>query len=401
MTSPAEPGGIVSRAVILNAKLSVHARLLYAVLVVLADEYRECARSRAELALESGLSDSTVKRALRELTEAGIVEVNSSKSEHGGFSANCYRVLDHPGVSQTPPLSGGVTQTPPWGLTDPTPHETPAQTLGLTDPRGVGSGGPQGAYIDKKGERSSRVSTGVTPGDTSLEREQHTLTIAPDPGPPAPEEDRRMTMLDFNNIQIPTEDTRVAAKAVKRERSRLKYDYDEPFLAAWEAYGRVGGKQQAWQAWKNAADRVSVDVIMAAIPHYLASDGPQRGYTKHFATWLNNDGWESAESQPKPKGYQGRAGSDVKSQEGAEERTRQRPICKLMRSGPMPGDLDWNRAWYFHWNSAEQLDWTREQLLETGNTPDDVDWLMKAYADGIDPTLYKRLLADLNETDPR
>lgn len=63
MTSPAEPGGIVSRAIILNAKLSVHARLLYAVLVVLADERRECSHSRAELALESGLSDSTVKRA--------------------------------------------------------------------------------------------------------------------------------------------------------------------------------------------------------------------------------------------------------------------------------------------------------------------------------------------------
>jgi hypothetical protein len=207
-----------------------------------------------------------------------------------------------------------------------------------------------------------------------------------------------MTMLDFNNISIPTEST-ITTK--KQPRTRRNYDYDEPFLAAWEAYGRVGGKQQAFQAWRQATGRAPVETIMAAIPNYLASDGPQRGYTKHFATWLNNDGWESAESQPKKPGYQGRAGSDVRSLEGEVDRAKVRPICKLMRTGPMPGDREWNRAWYFHWNSAEQLDWTREQLLETGNTPEDVDWLMAAYADGIDPDLYQRMLADINGAEPR
>jgi hypothetical protein len=399
VNSPAEPGGIVSRAIILNAKLSVHARLLYAVLVVLADERRECAHSRAELVLESGLSDSTVKRAQRELVDAGIVEIYSGKSEHGGFSANSYRLLDTPGVSQTPPHSGGVTQTPPWGHTDPTPHEPAGQTLGLADPRGVGSDGPQGASLYKKGEGETY---NPSPSVTSPCSDKPTTTIRPEPdsADPAPEDDRPMAMLDFNRIPIPTEDTRVVAKA-KRSRTRLKYDYDEPFLVAWEAYGRVGGKQQAWQAWKNANGRASIDTIMAAIPHYLASDGPQRGYTQHFSTWLNNDGWESAEAQPKKKGYQGRAGSDVKSQEGAEERVRRRPVCKLMRSGPMPGDLGWNRAWYFHWNIEQQRHWTREQLLETGNNPEDVDWLMQAYAHGIDSDLYQRMLADIEGTDAR
>jgi len=209
-----------------------------------------------------------------------------------------------------------------------------------------------------------------------------------------------MTMLDFNNIQIPTGDTHAAAKA-RPSRTRRNYDYDEPFLVAWEAYGRVGGKQQAFQAWKQATGRAPVETIMAAIPHYLASDGPQRGYTKHFSTWLNDDGWESASAQPKKSGYQGRAGSDVRSLEGEVDRAKVRPICKLMRTGPMTGELDWNRAWYYHWNHAEQRGWTREQLLETGNTPEDVDWLMTAYTDGIDTDLYQRMLADINGADAR
>ena len=85
------------------------------------------------------------------------------------------------------------------------------------------------------------------------------------------------------------------------------------------------------------------------------------------------------------------------SQEGAEDRARKRPICKLMRVGPMPGDLDWNRAWYYHWNVEEQRGWTVEQMLETGNTAEDIDWLMDAYANGIDPALYQQL-ADFNIT---
>lgn len=202
-----------------------------------------------------------------------------------------------------------------------------------------------------------------------------------------------MTMLDFNKIPIPAEKGAAAKKPV---RPRRNYDYDETFLAAWEAYGRVGGKQQAFQAWKQAICRAPVETIMAAIPHYLASDQPQRGYTRHFSTWLNDDGWESAESQPKRPGYRGRAGSDVKSLEGEMDRAKVRPICKLMRTGPMPGDLDWNRAWYYHWNVDEQREWSEQQLLDTGNTPEDVHWLMDAYLDGIDPDLYARLKRDLN-----
>lgn len=398
MNSPAEPGGIVSRAIILNAKLSVHARLLYAVLCCVANEQREIERSKPELIDDSGLSRATIHRAMAELTEAGIVEVHSSIASDGGTRTNLYRLHE-----------GGLTQRPPWfhtetpGVSEGDPlKKSPAQTpVSEGDPPGsqleTGEGvseGDGGSLLYKKGVGSSTNHSSSVPSTDSSE---HTMPISPEPDP-APEEVPKVTMLDFNQIRIPTESTTKGGK-LPRSTTRLKYDYDEEFLTAWEAYGRVGGKQQAWQAWKNANGRASVETIMAAIPHYLASDQPQRGFTQHFSTWLNNDGWESASAQPKAKGYQGRAGSDVKSQEGAEERVRRRPVCKLMRSGPMPGELDWNRAWYFHWNCAEQKSWTREQMLETGNAPEDVDWLMKAYANGIDPELHARLLADINGTD--
>lgn len=384
MNPPAVGGGTFDPSIVLNVKLSANARLLYVVLVALANEQRECARSRTELTMESGLSDSTVKRALRELAGSGIIEICTSKSEHGGFSVNSFRILDSPGVSQTPPPSGSVTQTPGWGHTDPTPQETPVQTWGLTDPRGVGSQGPQGAYIDKKGEGGS---TSLSPSVLSPEGSEHTMPISPER--PAPEEAPRMTMLDFNKIPIPVDSTTTASRAPKRP--RLKYDYDEGFLAAWEAYGRVGGKQQAWQAWKAANNRVSAEVIMAAIPHYLASDQPQRGYTQHFSTWLNNDGWESASAQPKKPGYQGRAGSDARPPEEYEASGKNMPIHRQIRFG-LGESLEICRAWYYHWHLAEQRAWTREQLLATGNTPEDVDWLMNAYAHGIDVELYAQLV---------
>lgn len=388
MTSPAEPGGIVSRAIVLNAKLSVHARLLYAVLCCVVDDQREIERSKPELIDDSGLSRATLHRAMAELVEAGIVEVHSSINSDGGTRTNRYSLHEGGLTQRLPPVHA---ETPGVSEGDPL-KESPAQTpVSEGDPPGsqreTGEGvseGDGGSSLYKEGESTSRFPTGVT----SHERSEHTMTIRPEPGPSAPEEDRRMTMLDFNQIQIPTEST-ITTK--KLPRTRRNYDYDETFLAAWEAYGRVGGKQQAFQAWKQATGRASVETIMTAIPHYLASDGPQRGYTKHFSTWLNDDGWESAESQPKPKGYQGRAGSDARPQEEYEIDAQNMPIHRHPRHG-LGETLPICRAWYYHWHVGEQREWTREQLLATGNTPEDVDWLMDAYAHGIDSALYTQLV---------
>jgi DNA-binding transcriptional ArsR family regulator len=389
VNSPATPGGIVSCTIALNVKLSVHARHLYTVLCCFVDERREIVRSKSELIDDTGFSRATVHRAMTELTEAGIVEAHSSIASDGGTRTNLYRLRDG-GLCVRPPQAH--TETPGVSGGDPL-KESPAQTpVSEGDPGGsqreTGEGvseGDGGSLLYKKGESSS---LNHSPSVPSPERSQHTVPISPER--PAPEETRPMTMLDFNNISIPTESTTKGDKP-PRATTRLSYDYDEQFLAAWEAYGKVGKKQAAWQAWKNATGRTSIETIMAAIPHYLASDQPQRGFTQHLSTWLNNDGWESAEAQPKKPGYQGRAGSDARPAEDYEAQARTMPIHRQPRHG-LGESLEICRAWYYHWNLAEQREWTREQLLATGNTPEDVDWLMDAYAKGIDPELYAQLV---------
>jgi hypothetical protein len=227
---------------------------------------------------------------------------------------------------------------------------------------------------------------------------------------PALEEPIIMTGLNFNDPQLAAfiKSDQPPAKKTRRAPSRPTEDPD--FDKAWELYNFKESKLTAQKAWAKARKMVDAQVILNAIPAYVATTLSKGEPERHgggfiprralMATWLNQERWNDEIEVPKP-GYQGRAGSDVKSQEGAEERVRRRPVCKLMRSGPMPGDLGWNRAWYFHWNIEQQRHWTREQLLETGNSPEDVDWLMQAYAHGIDSNLYQRLLADIEGTDAR
>lgn len=208
-----------------------------------------------------------------------------------------------------------------------------------------------------------------------------------------------MAMIDFNDYDLPVQTT-----PPKKPRAS-KPTEDPDFDKAWDLYGNKTDKVQAKKAWFRARKTASAEEILAAIPAYVAvtagrGEPEGRGASwkprrKNMATWLNNLGW-TEEIEPPAKGYQGRAGSDVRTQEGAIERAKTRPIVKLMRSGPMPGDLAANRAWYYHWNVQEQRDWTVEQMLETGNSAEDIDWLMDAYVNGIDPELYQQFLADYN-----
>ncbi len=172
-------------------------------------------------------------------------------------------------------------------------------------------------------------------------------------------------------------------------------DYTPEFEAAWGAYGRKGGKTSSFKAWKTVLERTTVEVIMAAIPNYLASAKPQAGYTRDFSTWLNDDGWESESAQPPKKGYQGQAGSDRASREEYEDVAKRYPVPWLMKNSAYAGLREGCYAWYWHWNRAEQADWTIEQLVEFGNTPEDADVLQAAFRHGP-PEHWIGLLADIN-----
>lgn len=397
MTSPAEPGGIVSRAIILNAKLSVHARLLYAVLCCcVIGEQREIERSKPELIDDSGLSRATLHRAMAELIEAGIVEVHSSVNSDGGTRTNRYRLHEGGLTQRLPPVH---TETPGVSEGDPL-SESPAQTpVSHGDPGGshteTGEGVSEGdgGLIYKKDRYSSSEKTLSA---TSLTSTEEYKRAKPDPAP----EETPVVLLNLNDFDD------LPSAPAKTRRPRPSQPTDDPdFDRAWEAYGHKVDRVQARKAWNRAVKKASAEAILAAIPAYVAvttGKGEPEGTgtawkprRKNLATWLNNEGWTEEIEAPKT-GYQGQAGSDVKTQEGALDRAKTRPICKLMRNGPVGSDWDMNFAWYYHWNVQEQRDWTVEQMLETGNTPEDVDALMDAYANGIDPQLYQRLLDDYN-----
>lgn len=355
------------------------------------------------LAVRLGVDRREVRRALESLEKAGLI-VDCGESEYGTTIWHL-QVDDQGPIERLQMLNQERAHALAQGNADrqsrlrsrrrngeePVTNAASAVTSNGEDPVTSQRGG---RYVTARTPLRNGVSAPRTDPLEQPQVEQPQVEHLPPTPPtePAPE-DLDVTMLNFN--KIPTESTAAANKPPVR--ARLKYDYDEPFLAAWDAYGKVGGKQQAWQAWKNASGRASIETIMAAIPHYLASvDDPR--YTKHMATWLNNDGWESASAQPKKKGYQGKAGSDLGPKESYELAAQRMTIRKQMLVGN--GDtLEMSRAWYYHWNIDWQRDFTEEQLLATGNTPEDVDWLVDAYAHGIDPDLYQRFLTEY-ELDP-
>lgn len=82
-----------------------------AVLVSLADRHNadtgRCDPAIPRLARETELSESTVKKALAELVEAGIIEVERRQYENGASRSNAYRfpalASDTPGAGSRPP----------------------------------------------------------------------------------------------------------------------------------------------------------------------------------------------------------------------------------------------------------------------------------------------------------
>lgn len=203
------------------------------------------------------------------------------------------------------------------------------------------------------------------------------------------------------------------APTARQARSRaLDRNYTPEFDTAWAAYGRKGSKPASFRRWKEALERTDLETIQGAIPHYVANTkGPKdregRGADwkpgrKDFEEWLNKDGWESESAQPtkpRPQKYQGRAGADARPREDYENETKRYPVPRLMRKSPFVLNRDGCYAWYYHWNRAEQADWSLEQLVEYGNTPEDAEVLHEAFRAGPRPS-WRDLLATVNiETD--
>lgn len=87
--------GLVSASIVRDPALSRNARLLYAVIATYAtQETREWTISRRRLANDLGVSVDTVKRALGELTESGVLVRERQHREDGREGVALTRMRD-------------------------------------------------------------------------------------------------------------------------------------------------------------------------------------------------------------------------------------------------------------------------------------------------------------------
>lgn len=92
----------IPRWLLYSDKITPAAKLTYTVVQGHVDEYGKAWPSLNTIATKSGLSKSSVQRALRELTKAGLVQAEERRRKDGGQAANVYTIatakpVDNPG----------------------------------------------------------------------------------------------------------------------------------------------------------------------------------------------------------------------------------------------------------------------------------------------------------------
>lgn len=153
---------IVPTAVLRDPALTAQDKLVVTILVTYADESGYCWPAIKTLAVDAGLSESTVKRSLAHLEEIGVVEREPRFTHNGDRDSNGYWVVgyDRRVLVGSQVTHGGFTQTPRVGSQGPTnstnknstsEHATTTTTTELT----FAHAGQQAAYEGYR--RSSRL----------------------------------------------------------------------------------------------------------------------------------------------------------------------------------------------------------------------------------------------------
>lgn len=135
------PAGYASipRWVLYRDDISEHAKMAYLCLSSFIGADEAAWPSVATLARMAAVSESTMRRALSDLRDAGLVEWSGRVREDGGQTSNLYRInVNPPSQPDTPPLSEG--QGAPVTVTDertsvnvPHENETSPQQKGGAD----------------------------------------------------------------------------------------------------------------------------------------------------------------------------------------------------------------------------------------------------------------------------
>lgn len=198
----------------------------------------EITTKRTALALD--VSESTVKRAIKELENAGYVERDRSRCEDGKFSSVDYVVLAEPRVI--------------YDLRE-------EDTAGHIWPLDVTSENSANARVETSGQKPTRGVLTHYNKTNSFKKDQ---------------EDKK----DY----VPTPKSGEGAS-----------DLHARFEAWYRAYPRKVGKQKAFLSWKKALKLVDEAELMEktqAFADHHRRVGTEKAFIPHPTTWLNRGGWD-------------------------------------------------------------------------------------------------------------
>lgn len=88
--------------IVRDTSISGNAKLVYMCLISRANRNQQTWPSHALIAKEAKVSVSSVKTALVELRELGVVTWSQQRRNDGGLSSNMYRVLIEPPRQESP-----------------------------------------------------------------------------------------------------------------------------------------------------------------------------------------------------------------------------------------------------------------------------------------------------------
>lgn len=232
----------VSTEIVRDTRISAQARMIYVLIATHADvNDRDASLYRRTLAQYIGKSVDTVDRCLRELVEAGYLIIEQLKRESGDLTASAY-------VLHEPHLMGG------------------SRTHAARSPHPCGEGGRTDAArvaapMRHKGTR-----------DFELEPNNDRSTSA--------EAD------DALPIDVPSPDLVQTQAGPRGTGAAVGFDQ------FWDAYPKKADKGAARRAWVKAIKKVDrPSVIIRAALVYRSDPNRDPQFTKHPATWLNNEAW--------------------------------------------------------------------------------------------------------------
>ena len=229
--------------------------------------------SKGRIARETEVSESSVKRAIREFLAEGLIyEVGKRHYANGAtiiYAINRAAVEALPDAQKGPliaPHPTPATVNPGHGEPPPRPPRTPTPATVAPHP---GHGGPQ----------------------TTLNHHEppRTTTHPPDGGAGADDADRQQVLPALSD-HIAPDHSKTPFKGGLAEGCR---SIDEEFEGVWKHYLRKVGKGDARKAWKKARKQKTFQEIAKPLGVFIrVQRGTELRSIPHLATWLNQERWD-------------------------------------------------------------------------------------------------------------